>query len=213
MKRFRPAWPLKISDWSRKLLIPASEILMLRIFVMTMLVILACGASASLRGAPVDHQQKTEPEPGIARSLARWRAAHYSNVRYALSVVIAPGAELLTGELEIRVMIDDAANDLVLDWRVMKKAGAPEARVSEIVVNGRAAGADARLLNDHIVIPHAYLVKGENHLRLNFASPISATGSAAVTRYVDREDNAEYIYTLFVPSDASTAFPASTSRT
>ncbi len=181
---------------------------MLRIFFMTMLVILSCGAGASLRGAPVGrHRPAADPEPGVARSLARWRAAHYRNVRYALSVVIAPGAELLTGELEIRVTSDDAAHDLVLDWRVMKREGGPAARVSEIVVNGRAAGADARRVNDHIVIPRAYLVKGENHLRLNFASPISATGSAAVTRYVDREDNAEYIYTLFVPSDASTAFP------
>jgi len=28
-----------------------------------------------------------------------------------------------------------------------------------------------------------------------------------VTRYLDREDRAEYVYTLFVPSDASSAFP------
>src|SRR6266581_1561102 len=37
-------------------------------------------------------------------------------------------------------------------------------------------------------------------------SPIALSGSA-VTRYVDREDGSEYVYTLFVPSDASSAFP------
>ncbi len=41
---------------------------------------------------------------------------------------------------------------------------------------------------------------------LDFTSPILTSG-AAITRYVDKEDGAEYIYSLFVPSDASTAFP------
>ena len=41
---------------------------------------------------------------------------------------------------------------------------------------------------------------------MEFESPISPAGSA-VTRYLDREDGSEYIYTLFVPSDASTTFP------
>src|SRR5947209_17225481 len=41
---------------------------------------------------------------------------------------------------------------------------------------------------------------------MNFESPVSTSGSA-VTRYLDREDNSEFIYSLFVPSDASTTFP------
>ncbi|MEK7855977.1 MAG: M1 family aminopeptidase, partial [Acidobacteriota bacterium] len=47
---------------------------------------------------------------------------------------------------------------------------------------------------------------GENVITLDFTSPILASGSA-ITRYVDKEDGSEYIYSLFVPSDASTAFP------
>ncbi|MBK8303097.1 MAG: hypothetical protein IPK98_06750 [Chloracidobacterium sp.] len=43
-------------------------------------------------------------------------------------------------------------------------------------------------------------------IKLDFTSPILTSGSA-ITRYVDKEDGAEYIYSLFVPSDASTAFP------
>jgi aminopeptidase N len=50
-----------------------------------------------------------------------------------------------------------------------------------------------------------------NHIRLRFQSPIATSGSA-VTRYLDREDKSEYIYTLFVPSDASTVFHASINR-
>ena len=47
---------------------------------------------------------------------------------------------------------------------------------------------------------------GENVIKLDFTSPILTSGSA-ITRYVDKEDGSEYIYSLFVPSDASTAFP------
>ncbi|NOT49180.1 MAG: hypothetical protein HOP17_15735, partial [Acidobacteria bacterium] len=43
-------------------------------------------------------------------------------------------------------------------------------------------------------------------IKLDFTSPILPSGSA-ITRYVDKEDGSEYIYSLFVPSDASTAFP------
>src|SRR5205085_9132152 len=77
--------------------------------------------------------------------------------------------------------------------------------VRGVVVNGRAIN-DARFTNEHIVIPKTYLVTGVNVVELTFESPISTSGSA-VTRYVDHTDNREYLYTLFVPSDASTAFP------
>jgi aminopeptidase N len=127
-------------------------------------------------------------------------------VRYSLAVVLSPGAPLLTGTEEIRVTLDEALDELVLDWRVATpKEGQPQARVRYLEVNGHG-GNDARQVNDHIVIPGASLKKGENFLRLIFESPIATSGSA-VTRYLDREDNSEYIYTLFVPSDASTAFP------
>jgi len=150
--------------------------------------------------------KRPESEPGVGRELARWRAAHYSNVRYALTVELAPGAAMLKGREEVRVTLDEKADQLVLDWRVAAaKEGQPQARVWEIQANGRAV-TDARQLNDHLVIPGAYLKKGENILSLRFESPIATSGSA-VTRYLDREDNSEYIYTLFVPSDASTAFP------
>jgi aminopeptidase N len=172
---------------------------MLRFIFIFALVFVACSAaSGAERGA--------EPQPGVARELARYRAAHYSNVRYFLSVDIQPGAPLLKGTEEIRVTLDEALAELVLDWRVAAaKEGQAQARVFELEVNGRAA-SDARTVNDHIVIPGAYLKKGENVVHLKFESPIATSGSA-VTRYLDREDKSEYIYTLFVPSDASTAFP------
>jgi aminopeptidase N len=157
-------------------------------------------------GAIYGAQAAGEPEPGVGRELARQRAAHYSNVRYALTLELTPGAALLKGEEEVRLTLDDVTAELVLDWRTAAvKEGQAQGRVWDIQANGRAV-TDARQVNDHLLIPAAYLVKGENVVRLRFESPIAASGSA-VTRYLDREDNSEYIYTLFVPSDASTAFP------
>src|SRR5437763_4584558 len=148
----------------------------------------------------------TDPQPGVARDLARFRAAHYSNVRYQLTVSVFPGDELMKGSEEIHVTLDGALDQLVLDWRkAVAKDNQTQARAWDIEVNGREV-KDAREVNDHILIPGAYLTKGENTIRLKFESPISTSGSA-VTRYIDREDKSEYIYTLFVPSDASTAFP------
>jgi aminopeptidase N len=147
-----------------------------------------------------------DPEPGVPRELARLRAQHYKDVRYVLSLTLRPGAELLRGHEVISVRLEGAVDQLVLDWRKMAaKEGQPVARVWDLEANGRKV-TDARETNDHLIIPGRYLVKGMNVVSLNFESPILTSGSA-VTRYLDREDKSEYIYTLFVPSDASTAFP------
>jgi aminopeptidase N len=153
-----------------------------------------------------EQKEGLKMEAGVARELARERAAHYGNVRYSLSLELAPGALMLKGSEEIRVTLDKRLDQLVLDWRVNPaKQKEQRARVWDIEANGRRV-TNALELKDHLLIPGAYLKRGENILRLRFESPIAASGSA-VTRYVDREDNSEYIYTLFVPSDASTAFP------
>ncbi len=150
------------------------------------------------------YAQAADPDAGIPRELARWRAAHYSNVRYKLSLELTPGAQMLKGAMEIRVTLSEGAGKIVLDWRVAPvKEGQPKPRVWDIALNGKAA-SDAREVNEHIIIAGAR--RGENIVSLKFESPIATSGSA-VTRYVDREDKSEYIYTLFVPSDASTAFP------
>ncbi|HEX8845250.1 MAG TPA: M1 family aminopeptidase [Pyrinomonadaceae bacterium] len=156
----------------------------------------------TVRGA----DSAADPQPGVARDLARFRAEHYSDVHYSLTVSVFPGEELMKGLEEIRVTLDGPLDQLVIDWRKnAPKQGQAQARVWDITVNGREV-KDARETNDHILIPGAYLTKGENVVRLKFESPIATSGSA-VTRYLDREDKSEYIYTLFVPSDASTAFP------
>ncbi len=175
-----------------------------RALLIALILLLTCGATTML-GVEQNSGQNLSPEAGVPRDLARWRAAHYSNVRYALDVQLAPGAEMLRGSARTTLTLDGQAGDLSLDWRVLTKGVEPQSRVSDIKANGQPV-RDARFANDHLIIPRAYLKTGENVLQMNFESPISASGSA-VTRYRDREDNSEYIYTLFVPSDASSAFP------
>ncbi|HVF56846.1 MAG TPA: M1 family aminopeptidase [Pyrinomonadaceae bacterium] len=174
----------------------------MRTLIISSLVLLTCGA---VFGRGQNNRTPDAEQPGVPRELARRRAAHYGDVRYALNVVLAPDAELLKGTETIRVKLDDGAGDLVLDWRVVKKDVQPQSRISRLSANGKPV-TDAQFVNDHIIIPRSYLVSGENVVELSFESPVSASGSA-VTRYRDREDNSEYLYTLFVPSDASTAFP------
>jgi aminopeptidase N len=138
-------------------------------------------------------------EPGVSRELAQWRSKQYRDIRYSLKVLLSPGAPALQGTALVEVSLPQRVPDLVLDWRP-----GPSSRVTRVRVNGKPARA--RLDREHLIVPAKLLRRGKNRLSFAFESPIAPSGSA-VTRYVDREDRAEYVYTLFVPSDASTAFP------
>lgn len=152
-------------------------------------------------------------ETGVSQTLAKWRAANYSDVRYKLNITLEKGAPLMKGDIEIRVKLTDvgARNDLILDWRTTQfqtDKDKPYANVSEI--NGTPSlSLDEKpytIISEHLQINRDLLKTGENIIKINFALPIKTSG-AAITRYVDKEDGAEYVYSLFVPSDASTAFP------
>ena len=155
-------------------------------------------------------------ETGVSQSLAKWRAANYSDVRYKLNITLEKGAPLMKGTIEVSVKLTDegAKNDLILDWRTTQFANdkdKPFAKVTAIndysTANSTKSVIDDKHLNeDHLIISRQLLKTGENVIKINFASPIKTSG-AAITRYVDKEDGAEYVYSLFVPSDASTAFP------
>ena len=44
-------------------------------------------------------------EPGVSQELARWRAAHYSDVRYKLNLTLEKMSTVLKGTMEIRVNV------------------------------------------------------------------------------------------------------------
>ncbi len=161
-------------------------------------------------------QSQPPIENGVSHELAIWRAKHYSDVRYKLNLTLEKMSPVLKGEIEINVELRiengelKTKNDsqlstlnfpLILDWRKIK--GKEDAySIKNVELNGKSAEFEE--INEHLVIKNA--VQGENIIKLNITSPISTSGSA-ITRYIDKEDGSEYIYSLFVPSDASTAFP------
>ncbi len=135
-------------------------------------------------------------EAGVSLQLAQWRAKHYRDIRYALHIQLVEGSEFLKGKLEITLKAPRKPVDLILDWR-----GAP---VRDVLVNDVSVVPEFR--REHLLIARKHLKAGRNSVRLAFESPVAVSGSA-VTRYRDRVDGAEYLYTLLVPADASTLFP------
>src|SRR5205085_8035333 len=77
---------------------------------------------------------------------------------------------------------------------------------AKLLVNGIAASAEIE--NGHITLPATALHTGEteNVVSMDFNAPIAPAGKA-ITRFEDKDDGSEYIYTLFVPMDADMAFP------
>nr|MBA2333810.1 hypothetical protein [Blastocatellia bacterium] len=192
-------------------------------------------------------------EPGVSQTLAKWRAARYSDVRYKLNLTLEKMSPVLKGTIEIRVkvgtrtpssatllkgkrtpssatllkgtrtpssatLLNSEIPPIVLDWRKIK-GFEDRSTISQVTINGKAAenGSPQAAIadegvrvpfeehNEHLIFRDGVVI-GENVIKLDFTSPILTSGSA-ITRYVDKEDGAEYIYSLFVPSDASTAFP------
>jgi aminopeptidase N len=134
---------------------------------------------------------------GIPRELAAERAAALSNIRYKLSFTmrLQPNAHTVPGTEELRFNLSKDG-DLLLDFR------GESARA--LVINGQPAPVVAE--KGHILLPAAALHRGENVLSLRFDTPVGTAGQP-ITRYEDKEDGSVYFYTLFVPMDASAAFP------
>lgn len=161
------------------------------LFFMTMF-----SPNSNAQNAPADPPIET----GVSQTLAKWRAANYSDVRYKLNLTIEKMSPTLKGTIEVSVKSN--ADTIILDWRKIR-GNENLSTVSNISVNGKSAKYEE--INEHLVFKEG-VKTGENLIKLDFTSPILTSGSA-ITRYVDKEDGAEYIYSLFVPSDASTAFP------
>lgn len=143
---------------------------------------------------------------GVSRELARHRAARISDVRYRLSIELKPGASRFTGSEEITLKLADTVSPVVVDFRDLDSAGKIiEGTISNVSVNGKAASGVSQK-NGHIILPAELFTVGENSIKLDFESGV-ATAGRPVIRYKDQDDGSEYIYTLFVPMDASLAFP------
>ncbi|MEO7455111.1 MAG: M1 family aminopeptidase, partial [Gemmatimonadaceae bacterium] len=134
------------------------------------------------------------PGPGVSLALAQDRAAHISQVRYALRMDVTR-RDTLYGSTQVRFQ-RRGAGDVILDFRGLSFSG--------VAVNGAAVAP--RAVNGHLVIPATALRIGENTVEMQFRSAIAPAG-ASVIRAHDATDGADYLYTLLVPADANQLFP------
>ena len=132
---------------------------------------------------------------GVPRDLARRRAAEISGLRYHVSFVLVPRAATTSGREELSFTLK-SPQPVLLDYR--------DGSVERMTVNGNPVAA--ALENGHLLLPADQLRAGENSVTLEFTSAVAPAGKPII-RYEDKDDGSEYIYTLFVPMDASMAFP------
>lgn len=132
---------------------------------------------------------------GIPRELARERAAQISEVRYTLRFTLTPKAGTVGGHEELQFKAS-GGGPLWLDFR--------GEQISDLRVNGQRV--EAKIENGHIALPGEAMRTGDNSVEMDFTAPV-ATAGKAITRFEDKDDGSEYLYTLFVPMDAEMAFP------
>jgi aminopeptidase N len=146
--------------------------------------------------AAVTYSAAAQAPAGIPRDLARQRAGNVSYLRYALHYTLVEHGAQTEATETLRFTLKDSSQPLLLDFR--------DGQVSTLTVNGAAVTPDES--NGHLVLAAAHLRVGENALEIHFTANV-APAEKAITRFEDRDDGSEYIYTLFVPMDASMAFP------
>ncbi|MGA7157171.1 MAG: M1 family aminopeptidase [Acidobacteriaceae bacterium] len=133
-----------------------------------------------------------EVQPGVSHELAVERAGWISGLTYRLGFTLKEHASAIEGT-ETVAFESKAAGALPIDYR--------DGMLKAATVNGRAVALDE--VNGHLMLP---VVAGRNVATFAFESHAAAAGKA-ITRYEDKDDGSEYFYTLFVPMDASMAFP------
>jgi aminopeptidase N len=136
------------------------------------------------------------PPAGIPKELAVERAARVSEVEYDLSYVLIPHAGTTAATETMRFQLTNAAKPLLVDFR--------DGAISSLTLNGTSLPAN--IANGHLVLPAGPLKVGANVLEARFTANVAAS-EKSLTRFEDKDDGNEYIYSLFVPMDADMAFP------
>jgi aminopeptidase N len=136
---------------------------------------------------------------GIPRDLARQRAQQLKDVRYQLSYTLTPKADFVSGHEELRFIQNADDRGILPEWLDFRGG-----TISSVTVNGQPASTEIQ--NGHVQLPAKLLKLDENVVVIDFKAPVAPAGKA-ITRFEDKDDGSEYIYTLFVPMDAEMAFP------
>ena len=128
-------------------------------------------------------------EPGVSAELAQFRKDNISDIVYELYFDIP---EQASGEIKasetITFTLGNADNDIQLDFRESGDL------LNSVKINGSEAEIEHR--NEHLILSSKFLITGKNQVDISFVA-----GESSLNR------NPGYLYTLFVPDRARTAFP------
>ncbi|HSH51204.1 MAG TPA: hypothetical protein VK982_05730, partial [Bacteroidales bacterium] len=157
-------------------------------FVIQQLIVLTVGLSLFFTSCKKLPPKLTEP--GVSFELAQLRNKQIKNIRYDITFSIPDSMhKQINGNVKIQFDFNkNSTNPLILDFRNQP--------TQIIKINKGHKKIKYKFINEHIIIPHKYLNNGENKLEIEFIA-----GERALNR------NADYLYTLFVPDRACTAFP------
>lgn len=132
---------------------------------------------------------KTMLEPGVSLDLAQYRKKFISDIHYHLSFSVpAEKDQPITGKVIIDFHQSRAQRGVVIDFR------GGEENIHQVVVNGKPE--EYQYLNQHIILSSTNIIPGQNQVEIHFTSTDQA---------LNRSE--DFMYTLFVPDRASTAFP------
>ena len=137
---------------------------------------------------PFSSACETLPEAGVSKHLAAQRKASIGNLRYVIQLDIPKQRTAqISGVISTHFVLTEK-QDVVLDFREDAE------HIGSCKINGKMLRPT--IANEHIIFPAAATKKGKNTITINFVC-----GNQSLNR------NADYLYTLFVPDRARTAFP------
>ncbi len=128
-------------------------------------------------------------QDGVSLELATFRSANITDVSYSLSFTVPDQLAKPVSFHETLTFVWTGDEDLQIDFQ-----GTSDQLDSTITVNDHELATDLR--HEHIIIPHASLSPGKNQVTIS-----GRCGDKALNRHED------YLYTLFVPDHARSAFP------
>ena len=144
-------------------------------------------------GAMVISNYRSGPPPppaaGIPLDVADDRAARIGDLRYDVTFRVPPSrAEPVRGNVVATFTLADATRPIAFDFA--------QADEHLVTVAANRQLVEARIENQHVVIPADRLVAGDNTVELEFVA-----GDESLNRQDD------FLYALFVPARASLAMP------
>ena len=128
-------------------------------------------------------------ESGVSLDLAEHRKLTLSDINYQLEFTLpADHRDPIPARAIVNFTLSDASQPLVFDFLEGHN------NLSSVEVNGKDSDYEAVL--EHLVIPAEELIAGRNNIQIQFFS-----GDSSLNR------NPDFLYTLFVPDRARSAFP------